>query len=113
MTAIQHPTQKAALALALALAAGTAGARITTLAVDRVEPFAGGNAFAPGPAYERVIGRAFGELDAADPRNKGIVNLDKAAHTARGRVLLPDDAQAYEARARATKLFDGSASNPQ
>ena len=43
-------------------------------------------AFGDAGAYERVSGVASGELDPADPRNRGIVNLDKAPKNAAGKV---------------------------
>jgi hypothetical protein len=63
-----------------------AAAEITSIRVNRVEPFAAGASFGSVGAYERVAGVARGELDPADPRNAGIVNLDKAPRNARGRV---------------------------
>lgn len=63
-----------------------AEARVTSIRVDRVEPFAAGMSFGDVGAYERVSGVAKGELDPADPRNKGIVNVDKAPRNANGKV---------------------------
>jgi hypothetical protein len=75
----------AALGL-LALAAAPAGARLTEITVTAVEPFANGAAFGATGAYERVKGTFKGELDPGDPRNRVIVNLDKAPKNAAGRV---------------------------
>lgn len=63
-----------------------AQARITEIGVQRIEPFAGGAPFGSAGSYERVQGVAKGELDPADARNKGIVNLDRAPRNARGQV---------------------------
>jgi hypothetical protein len=71
---------------ALLLAAGAVDARITSLGTPRVEPFADGSAFGAAGAYERVSGVARGELDPADNRNRGIVNLERAPRNARGMV---------------------------
>ena len=71
---------------ALALIALPAGARVTEINTVAVEPFADGHAFGETGAYERVRGTYKGELDPADPRNKVIVNLDKAPRNARGMV---------------------------
>jgi len=71
---------------ALALAAAPAAARLTEINVAAVEPFADGASFGDAGAYERVRGTFKGELDPADPRNKVIVNLDKAPRNAAGRV---------------------------
>src|SRR5262249_34358566 len=51
-----------------------------------VEPFADGAPFGAAGAYERVSGVAKGELDPADPRNAGIVNLTRVPRNARGMV---------------------------
>lgn len=72
--------------LLLALGAGVAQARLTEIDVQGVEPFASGATFGDGGAYERVWGAAKGELDPADPRNRGIVNIERAPRNARGRV---------------------------
>jgi hypothetical protein len=71
---------------ALALAAAPAGARLTEINVTAVEPFADSASFGNTGAYERVKGTFKGELDPAHPRNKVIVNLDKAPKNATGRV---------------------------
>ncbi len=76
----------AAAALGLSLAAGAAQARIVELKIVKTEPLAGGAVFGAAGAYERVTGTALGELDPLDPRNAGIVNLDKAPLNANGRV---------------------------
>ena len=73
----------AALALACA---GTAHGALTEIGVQKVEPFADRTAFGDAGAYERVWGVARGELDPADARNRGIVNLERAPRNARGRV---------------------------
>ncbi len=71
---------------ALILVAAPAAARLTEINVTAVEPFAEGAAFGNTSAYERVKGTFRGELDPGDPRNKVIVNLDKAPRNAAGRV---------------------------
>jgi hypothetical protein len=71
---------------ALLLAAAPAGARLTEINVTAVEPFADGAVFGDAGAYERVKGTFKGELDPADPRNRVIVNIDKAPRNAAGRV---------------------------
>ena len=63
-----------------------AQARITEINVQQIEPFAGNAVFGKTGAYERVWGVAKGELDPADARNKGIVNIDKVPLNANGRV---------------------------
>jgi hypothetical protein len=76
-----------ALLLALVIGmAGSANARLTEIGVQKVEPFADGASFGEAGAYVRVSGVARGELDPADPRNRGIVNLERAPRNARGNV---------------------------
>jgi hypothetical protein len=78
-----------AAALAMTLAGGWAGsatAKITALTVDKEESFAGGVSFGTAGPYLRISGTAQGELDPNDPRNKVIVDLDKAPRNAAGRV---------------------------
>src|SRR5689334_19768020 len=85
-------TTFALVAFAALIAASPATqARITAVTIDSVEPFAGGMAFGSVGAYERVTGTAKGELDPADPRNRGIVNIDKAPRNARGMVEYETD----------------------
>jgi hypothetical protein len=75
-----------AFACALALISAPAPARLTTITVTSVEPFAAGTTFADAGAYERVKGVFRGELDPSDPRNRVIVNIDKAPRNAAGKV---------------------------
>src|SRR5687768_16307964 len=75
-----------ALACASVLVSTCAAARVITVTVAAVEPFASGTAFGEAGPYERVKGTFKGELDPADPRNAVIVNLDRAPRNAAGRV---------------------------
>ena len=84
-------TNAALAALALMSGAMSAHARITTLRIDKIEPFAAGTEFGTVGAYERVTGVAKGELDPADRHNRGIVNLDKAPRNGRGHVEYETD----------------------
>ncbi len=60
---------------------------ITMLIIDRVEsPTFEGRVFDEVGPYEKLIGRAFGEVDPNDPLNQVIVNLDKAPRNVRGMV---------------------------
>lgn len=76
----------AAVFAAACLYMSSALARITDINVQQVEPFAGSAVFGKTGAYERVWGVARGELDPADLRNKGIVNIDKALRNSAGKV---------------------------
>src|SRR5688572_7974036 len=75
-----------ALACALVVASTPAAARVTAVTLTAVEPFAPGIEFGAAGSYERVKGVFHGELDPQDPRNRIIVNLDKAPRNAAGRV---------------------------
>ncbi|WP_267427830.1 alpha/beta hydrolase domain-containing protein [Methylobacterium sp. GC_Met_2] len=99
-----------ACALGCALGVTPAHARITSIEINTVEPFAEGAEFGSAGAYERVIGAAHGELDPADPANAGIVDIALAPRNARGMVeyktdlfiLRPKD----PARGSGTLLFE-------
>ena len=83
--------QLIALLLATLLLATPVVARVTSVRIDKVEPFAGGQAFGATGAYERVIGVAKGELDPEDPRNTGIAGLAMAPRNAAGKVEYETD----------------------
>lgn len=75
-----------AAACALITIAIPASAHMISFNITSVEPFAPGTTFGQAGAYERVRGTFKGELDPADPRNRVIVNLDKAPRNAAGKV---------------------------
>src|SRR5258706_10196039 len=75
-----------ALFLFLVLLPTTAPAAITKLVIENREPFAGGHEFGVTGAYEKLIGKAYGELDSKAKANNGIVNLAKAPKNERRRV---------------------------
>ncbi len=73
-------------ALLLALA-GAAEARITRIVIDRTEsPTFGGASFGDVGQYEKVVGRAFGEVDPDDPRNGVITDIQLAPRNGAGKV---------------------------
>jgi hypothetical protein len=101
---------------------------LLSLTVERVEPLADGAAFGAAGAYERVIGKARGEVDPLAPGNKGIALIDKAPRNAGGKVeyatdifiLRPKDPAKgngrilYEVNNRGRKmLFGNIADGPQ
>ena len=101
---------------------------LLSLAIERIEPLADGAPFGEVGAYERVIGRAKGEVDPRDPANKGIALIDKAPLNDRGKVeyatdifiLRPKDSARgngrilYEVNNRGRKmLFGNIADGPQ
>jgi hypothetical protein len=59
---------------------------ITHVAVERREIFAGGYEFPVTGAYEKITGRAFGEVHSKSSLNRVIVNLDRAPRNQRGNV---------------------------
>jgi hypothetical protein len=58
---------------------------------ERETPVFDGTAFGVVGTYERLHGRIFGELDPVHPLNAGIVNLDRAARNANGKVEYQSD----------------------
>ena len=56
------------------------------LEIARVEEAFGGVSFGAVGPYEKVIGRAFADLDPTHPLNAGIVNLGNSLRNAAGRV---------------------------
>ena len=59
---------------------------ITRFVVQRRETFANGYEFPVTGAYEKLVGKIYGEVDPKNRLNKVIVNLDKAPRNRRGRV---------------------------
>jgi Alpha/beta hydrolase domain len=64
---------------------------ITKIAIQKREPFANGHEFPITGPYEKLIGKAYGEVDPQSPLNKIIVDLDKAPRNLRGRVEYSTD----------------------
>ena len=64
---------------------------LTRLVIARREPFANGHEFPLTGAYEKLVGRIYGEVDPKDRLNKTIVNLGKAPRNRRGRVEYSGD----------------------
>src|SRR5262245_33193241 len=107
---------------ALAAASRPAEGRITKLTITSVQsPTFGGTTFGAVGAYEKVVGRAFGEIDPNDPRNASITDLALAPRNGAGMVeysmdvylLKPIDMTRsshklfYEANNRGLKLSTG------
>ncbi len=66
--------------------------KITKVVIDRIEsPTFEGRVFGDAGMYEKLVGKAFGEVDPADPLNQVIVNIDKAPRNARGMVEYDTD----------------------
>ena len=79
-------------ACALAFAPGSAEARITRIDIKRTEsPTFEGRSFGSVGPYEKIVGRAYGELNPSDPRNAAIVDVARAPRNARGMVEYDTD----------------------
>src|SRR5262245_33419783 len=76
----------AGLSMVSLFVAPPAQARITRIEIARVEPAFAGRRFGEVGAYERVVGRAYGEVDAAQPANAVIQDIGLAPKNVRGRV---------------------------
>src|ERR1700712_1438659 len=64
-----------------------AEARITKIEItSKQSPTFGGYVFKDVGAYEKITGKAFGELDPKDPKNAGIVDIQLAPKNANGKV---------------------------
>ena len=70
---------------------GAAEARVTKIEILSTEPAFGGASFGEAGAYDRLIGRAYGVLDPADPANAIIQDLSLAPRNAQGRVEYATD----------------------
>ena len=76
----------------MALTPGIADARITKIEIKRTEsPTFEGKAFGSVGQYEKLVGRAYGEVDPKDPRNAVIVDIANAPKNARGMVEYDTD----------------------
>ena len=64
---------------------------ITRFVIQRREPFANGHEFPITGAYEKLVGKIYGEVDPKNRLNKMIVNLDRAPRNRRGRVEYASD----------------------
>jgi Alpha/beta hydrolase domain len=74
-----------ALPAAVVLVTG-AEARITRIEIQRTEPAFNGRVFGGTGAYERVIGKAYGEVDPQLPANAIIQDIGLASRNAKGMV---------------------------
>lgn len=77
----------AILGVSLLGLAQSASARITRVVITSVQsPTFGGISFGKVGQYEKLVGRAFGEVDPSDPRNAVITDIGHAPRNAVGRV---------------------------
>jgi hypothetical protein len=71
----------------LLVAASAADAHVTKIQILQKEsPTFGGYAFKDVGQYEKLVGKAYGELDPNDPKNAAIVDIKLAPRNARGKV---------------------------
>src|SRR6516225_1949499 len=74
-------------AAAVLVAAPTADARVTKIQItSKQSPTFGGYAFEGIGPYEKIVGKAFGELDPNDPKNAVIVDIALAPKNPDGKV---------------------------
>jgi hypothetical protein len=81
-------TRVGAMAIAVVCSVVVTEARVTRIEIIKVEPAPPGgtaNASAAG-GFEKITGRAYGELDPKDPRNALITDIQFAPRNARGKV---------------------------
>jgi hypothetical protein len=76
----------AGLSLLTLFGAPPAQARITRIEISRVEPAFAGRRFGEVGIFERVVGRAYGEVDATQPANAIIQDIALAPKNVRSRV---------------------------
>jgi hypothetical protein len=87
-------------------AVSLAGARVVRIEITSRNDVLGGKAFGGAGAYERVVGRVFFAVAAANPHNKGIVDRDKAVNLKNGEVEF--SAEFVVVRPKDPKLGNGS-----
>jgi hypothetical protein len=79
-------------ALSLALSGAPVEAKIVKIQVTKVEsPTFADTSFGKTGSYEKIVGRAYGEVDPKDPRNAVIVDIANAPRNARGMVEYDTD----------------------
>jgi hypothetical protein len=78
--------------LAFSGVAAPSDARITRIQITRVEsPTFQGTAFGASGAYEKLVGRVFGEVDPADFQDRKVVDVEFAPRNANGKVEYAND----------------------
>jgi hypothetical protein len=89
-----NPIRLAAPALLLLLSfVADASARITRVEITKTEPAFGGQSFGDVGGYERLIGKAYGEVDPRGRRNKIIQDIELAPRNAKGMVEYSTDVE--------------------
>ena len=86
---------------------------ITTIIIDTVQsPTFGGTSFGEVGQYEKLVGRAFGELDPDSPLNASITDITLAPRNARGRVEYETDFYILKPIARRGAIQSCSLTSP-
>ena len=78
--------RRCAALLVFLLSGSELRAEVVRIEVTSRVPVAGGRTFGKAGAYERITGRVFFSVDTSNPRNRVIVDLDKAVNLKDGRV---------------------------
>ncbi len=85
-------------------------AELVRFEIQKREPFAGGAEFGAAGSYERIVGRAFFELDPELKQNGNVIDLKLAAKNSRGKVECSADlfmlAPANLTKANGAALYD-------
>jgi len=99
-----------AAAFAVCASQGGAQAEVARIEIASRVDVLGGKPFGDRGPYEKIVGKIFFSLDPEHPRNKAIVDLDKAARDPAGRVTFSADlyvlAPKDPAQGNGTALFD-------
>jgi hypothetical protein len=100
------------MAIMIALVPRATIAEVTRIEITSRADVLGGKPFGLAGPYEKIIGKVFFAVDPAHPRNKSIVDIDKAQRDAQGRVEFSSDlyvlAPKESARGNGATLFDVS-----
>ncbi len=98
-------------AMIAATTATAAEAAVTRIVIDRIDsPTFDGREFGSAGRFEKLSGRAFGEVDPNDPLNAGIAFIQEAPRNVRGRVEYAVDISIIQpldtAKGNGTLLYD-------
>ena len=81
----------ALIVAAVTCASHCAQAEVTRIEIASRTDVLGGKPFGAAGPYEKIVGKVFFSVDPAHPRNKAVVDLDKAPRDADGRVTFSAD----------------------
>jgi hypothetical protein len=100
----------AMLVALIAFAPHPTQAEVTRIEIAARAPVLDGKPFGAAGPYEKIVGKVYFAVDPAHPRNKAIVDLDKAPRDAAGRVVFSADiyvlAPQDAARGNGVAFFD-------